>query len=344
MVKYYFDLQEILILFNFVLNNLRLLVSNKKNKILFIDSTHPCLREMLEEEGFICDIFTNKSREEIIAIIRDYIGIVIRSRMRMDKELLDRAPNLKFIGRTGSGMESIDVEYAGSKGIRCFNSPEGNRDAVGEHATGMLIALTNNFFRADKEVRQGQWNREENRGVEVKGKTIGIIGYGNTGSAFARKLKGFETNVIAYDKYKFNYSDEFVKEVSLQDIFVNADILSLHVPLTEETWYMADEAFFNNFNKNIWLINTSRGPVVKTDDLVNALKSGKIKGAALDVIEYEETSFEKLSSKDIPEPWQYLVSSDKVILTPHIAGWTEESKIKLATVLGEKIIAYLKSL
>ena len=337
-------MQKVLILFNFVLNNLILLMSDKINKILFIDSTHPCLREMLEKEGFACDIFTNKNREEIIAIIKDYMGVIIRSRIEIDKGFLDRATNLKFIGRVGAGMENIDVEYAKSKGIQCFNSPEGNRDAVGEHAIGMLVALMNNFLRADKEVRRGQWNREENRGVELNGKTIGIIGYGNTGSAFARKLKGFEANVIAYDKYKFKYSDEFVKEVSLQEIFTSADILSLHVPLTEETRHMADKVFFNNFSKNIWLINTSRGPVVKTDDLVNALKSGKIKGAALDVIEYEETSFEKLSIKNIPEPWRYLVSSDKVILTPHIAGWTEESKIKLATLLEEKIIAYLKSL
>ena len=309
------------------------------NKILFIDSVHPCLKEMLGKKGFSCDIFTDKSREEIAAIIGNYFGVITRSRIKMDKEMLGKASKLKFIGRVGAGMESIDVEYAVSKGIRCFNSPEGNRDAVGEHALGMLLALMNNFFMADKEVRQGQWKREENSGLEIKGKTIGIIGYGNTGGAFARKLRGFEADVIAYDKYKQGYSDEFVKEAGLPDIFEHADILSLHVPLTEETQYMINENFINTFKKNIWLINTSRGPVIKTDDLVRSLKSGKIKGAALDVIEYEESSFEKLNSSKLPEAWQYLIKSGKVILTPHIAGWTEESKIKLATVLGEKILA-----
>jgi D-3-phosphoglycerate dehydrogenase len=202
----------------------------------------------------------------------------------------------------------------------------------------------NNFLRADKQVRNGEWKREENRGVEIKGKTIGIIGYGNMGSAFAKKLKGFEANVIAFDKYKSNYSDEFVKEVSLNEMFENIDILSLHVPLTDETHYMLNESFINKFKKNFWLINTSRGAVVNTEDLVTALKSGKVKGAALDVIEYEETSFETLSGKELPDAWKYLIGSDKVILTPHIAGWTEESKIKLAKVLAEKIITYVKSL
>jgi D-3-phosphoglycerate dehydrogenase len=261
----------------------------------------------------------------------------------MNRQLIDKATNLKFIGRVGAGMESIDVAYAESKGIKCFNSPEGNRDAVGEHALGMLIAVMNNFLHADKQVRNGEWKREENRGVEIKGKTIGIIGYGNMGSAFAKKLKGFEANVIAYDKYKFNYSDEFVKEVSLEEIFENSDILSLHVPLTDETHYMLNASFINKFKKKFWLINTSRGAVVNTNDLVAALKSGKVKGAALDVIEYEETSFETLSGKDLPDAWKYLISSDKVILTPHIAGWTVESKIKLAKVLAEKIIAYMKT-
>ena len=319
-------------------------MSNKTKKILFIDTAHSCMNAMFEANGFLCDDGTKKTREEIISNIENYYGIIVRSRIIIDKIFIDKAVNLQFIGRVGAGMESIDVEYVANKGIKCFNSPEGNRDAVGEQAIGMLIALMNNFLRADKQVRAGEWKREENRGVEVKGKTIGIIGYGNMGSAFARKLKGFEANVIAYDKYKFNYSDEFVKEVSLEEIFENADILSLHVPLTEETRYMFNESFINNFKNDFWLINTSRGPVVNTNDLVSGLKTKKIKGAALDVVEYEETSFETLSTKELPEAWKYLISSDKVILSPHIAGWTEESKIKLAKVLAEKIIVYMKSL
>ena len=297
---------------------------------------------MLEDAGFSCDVFTEKTRKEILEIIDDYIGVIIRSRIRIDKELLDKATNLKFIGRVGAGMDSIDVEYAESKDVFCVNSPEGNRDAVGEHAIGMLLALMNNIIIADTQVRQGLWKREENRGNEIKGKTIGIIGYGNMGSAFARKLYGFETNVIAYDKYKFNYSNEFVKEISLNELFEHADIISFHVPLTTETKYMFNESFIGKFKKNIWLINTSRGQVVNTDSLVIGLKSGKIKGAALDVIEYEETSFEKLNSKELPDAWQFLINSDKVILSPHIAGWTHESKIKLAEMLGEKIIDFMK--
>lgn len=316
----------------------------KNKKILFLDSTHQRLIEMLEKEGFVCETFFQKRREEILSLIHDYVGVIIRSRIHMDKELIDKASNLKFIGRVGAGMESINVAYAESKGIHCYNSPEGNRDALGEHAVGMMLALMNNFLRADKQVRAGEWKREENRGVEIKGKTIGIIGYGNMGSAFARKLKGFETNVIAYDKYKFNFSDEFVKEVSMEEIFESADIISLHVPLTDETKYLFNNNFINKFKKNFWLINTSRGPVVKTDDLVFALKLEKIEGAALDVIEYEETSFENLSSNKLPEAWEYLVKSEKVILTPHIAGWTEESKIKLAEILAEKIIKFARTL
>jgi len=316
-------------------------MSKENIKILFIDSVHPCMQQMFEKEGIVCDIFSNHARAEIFNIIGNYTGIIVRSRITIDKELIDKATNLKFIGRVGAGMESIERDYAEEKGIHCFNSPEGNRDAVGEHALGMLIALMNNFIRADKQVRKGEWKREENRGVEIKGKTIGIIGYGNMGSAFAHRLKGFDAKVIAYDKYKFNYSDEFVKEVSQEEIFESADILSLHVPLTEETNYLFNKEYVHKFKKNFWLINTSRGPVVKTDDLVEALQSGKIKGAALDVIEYEATSFRNLKSANLPKAWEFLINSDKVILTPHIAGWTTESEVKLAEILGQKIITFL---
>ena len=288
-------------------------------------------------------MFIEYGKEEILNIIKGYTGIIVRSRMKIDKEIIDKASQLKFIGRVGAGMESIDMEYAEAKGIHCFNSPEGNRDAVGEHTLGMLIALMNNFLRADSEVRQGEWKREENRGIEIKGKTIGIIGYGNMGSAFAQRLKGFEANVIAYDKYKFNYSDEYLKETTMKEIFENADILSLHVPLTAETNYLLNKDYINKFKKNFWLINTSRGGVVKTDDLADALESGKIKGAALDVIEYEDSSFKNIQNKALPEAWNYLINSDKVLLTPHIAGWTTESEVKLAQVLAEKIITYMNS-
>jgi len=311
--------------------------------ILFIDSAHPCMKEVLEMNGFVCDDGTKMDVKEIHTIIHKYTGIIVRSRININKDFIDKATNLQFIGRVGAGMESIDMSYAQEKNVSCFNSPEGNRDAVGEQALGMLLSLMNNLNRADRQVRNGEWIREENRGFEIKGKTIAIIGYGNMGSSFARKLKGFEANVIAYDKYKQNYSDEFVQESSWNEIVEKADILSLHVPLTEETRYLINNSIIGKFKKDFWLINTARGPVVNTADLVLALKSGKIKGAALDVIEYEETSFESLSLKNMPAPWKYLVNNDKVILTPHIAGWTEESKEKLATVLAHKIIAFMKN-
>ncbi len=307
--------------------------------VLFVDSTHDKLPEKLTQLGFICDYQPDIKPEEIINIISKYNGIIIRSKIKIDKRIIDAAKNLKFIGRVGAGLENIDVEYAEQKGIKCFNSPEGNRDAVGEHALGMLLTLFNNILKADPEVRSGKWIREGNRGLEIKGKTIGIIGYGNMGSAFAQRLKGFEANVIAYDKYKFNYSDEFVSEKSLEDIFEQTDILSIHVPLTDETLFMVNHEFINRFKKDIYILNTARGKVLKTDDLVKNIKSGKVLGDALDVLEYEQTSFEHLhSGNDLPETFKYLIDSNKVILTPHIAGWTHESSIKLSEFLADKII------
>ncbi|OFX19857.1 MAG: hydroxyacid dehydrogenase, partial [Bacteroidetes bacterium GWA2_31_9b] len=277
--------------------------------------------------------------DETLAIIHKYEGIIIRSKFKLDKDVIDKAHNLKFIGRVGSGLENIDTDYANQKGITCFNSPEGNRDAVGEHALGLLLTLANNISKADSEIRNGKWAREENRGFELKGKTIGIIGYGNMGSAFAQRLRGFESHVIAYDKYKFNYSNDFVKEKSLTELFEQVDILSLHVPLTDETNYMVNNDFINRFRKPLYIINTSRGKVLNTNDLVLNIKNGKVLGAALDVIEYEEVSFENLlSAKPIPESFDYLLKCNKVVLTPHIAGWTIESNIKLSEVLAQKII------
>jgi len=306
------------------------------NKILFIDSVHPLIREELTGMGFHCDFFPGYGRAEFLSIADQYTGIIIRSKITLDKEFLDKASSLKFIGRVGAGMESIDVDYAQSKGIRCLNSPEGNRDAVGEHALGMLLSLMNNLSRADQQVRKGVWNREGNRGTEIKGKTVGIIGYGNMGSSFAQRLKGFDAHVISYDKYKTAYSDGNTRETSLEEIFRESDILSLHVPLTPETTFMVDDAFMQKFRKSIWLINTSRGQVLKTMDLVKNIKEGKVTGAALDVLEFEDASFEQISGK-MPEELGFLLGSDRVILTPHIAGWTHESNIRLATVLVEKI-------
>jgi D-3-phosphoglycerate dehydrogenase len=310
-------------------------------KVLFVDSTHPRLPEMLYNAGFDVEYNPEKvTADNIKKIIPNYDGIIIRSKVKFDKDLIDLAKNLKFIGRVGAGLENIDVEYAESKGIKSYNSPEGNRDAVGEQALGMLLSLFNNILRADSEVRNGKWIREGNRGLEIKGKTIGIIGCGNMGSAFAQRLKGFEANVIAYDKYKFNYTNEFVTEKTLEELFEQTDILSLHVPLTDETRFMINDDFINRFKKDIYIINTARGKVLKTDDLVKNMKSGKVLGAALDVLEYEQTSFENLhSGNDLPEAFQYLIKSNKVVLTPHIAGWTQESNVKLSEFLAEKIIA-----
>jgi D-3-phosphoglycerate dehydrogenase len=265
------------------------------------------------------------------------MGIVIRSRIAIDREFLDKAIRLKFIARVGAGMESIDTEYAVRKRVLCLNSPEGNRDAVGEHAIGMLLSLMNHLNRADQQVKRGIWEREGNRGTEIKGKTAGIIGYGNMGSAFAQRLRGFEAEVISWDKYKSGYSDGNTRETTLDELFASCDILSLHVPLTAETKYMVDGNFLDHFRKPLFLINTSRGPVVKTADLIAKLKSGKVLGAALDVLEYEDSSFERLSA-DPPEGMKYLMQAENVILSPHIAGWTVESRYKLARVLVDKII------
>jgi D-3-phosphoglycerate dehydrogenase / 2-oxoglutarate reductase len=307
-------------------------------KILFLDSLHPFLQTELEKQGFAIIHDYSSPKEEIEKTIGEFEGIVIRSRFKLTKDFLGKATNLKFIARGGAGMENIDVEFAESKGIRCLHAPEGNRDAVGEQALGMLLSLFNNLNRADKQVREGIWIREGNRGVELSGKTVGIIGYGNTGSAFARKIKGFDVKVLAYDKYKQNYSDGFAQESSLDQIFEEADVFSIHLPLTPETRYLLNHDFIKNFKKDFYLINTARGPIVNTEDLVKNIISGKIKGACLDVLEYETISFEKLNKTELPEAFQYLIKSEKVVLTPHIAGWTHESNYKIAATLFSKIM------
>lgn len=292
-------------------------------------------------DGHECIAADKFSLEEIYSQLSDTNGIVIRSRVTINKKFLDKATALKFIARCGAGMESIDVEYASQKGISCLNSPEGNRNAVGEHALGMLLMLFNNLNRADRQVRAGEWIREKNRGHELEGKTVGIIGFGNMGSAFAEKLKGFNCSVLAFDKYKTGFTNDFVQETTLEEIKQQADVLSLHIPLTTETEFFINEKFISSFDKPFYLINTARGKCVSTHDLVNGLKSGKILGACLDVYEYEDASFEKFSIESAgltsnPD-WVYLTQSEKVILTPHIAGWTFESLRKIAEVLVAKI-------
>jgi D-3-phosphoglycerate dehydrogenase len=286
---------------------------------------------------FECEDGSQLSRSEVLERIGAYQGIVIRSRIMIDKELLNAAKDLRFIARAGAGMENIDVEHAKMLGIQCFNAPEGNRDAVAEHAMGMLLNLFNRINICDREVRKGIWLREENRGVELLGRTVGLIGYGNTGQAFAKRLAGFGVLIYAYDKYRSSFSDELVVETNMESIYQEAEVVSLHVPLTQETQHLISDAFFEKLNNPIYLINTSRGPVVDTEALVRAMENGKVLGACLDVLEYEKFNFEKIETGKIPEALQYLIDSPKVILTPHVAGWTHESNAKMAHVLGEKI-------
>jgi D-3-phosphoglycerate dehydrogenase len=312
-------------------------------KILHLDNNHPLLLKMLMEAGFSNEENYKSSKSEIEEIISNYDGIVIRSRFNIDKQFLDAAKNLKFIARVGAGLESIDTDYADKLGIKLIAAPEGNRNAVGEHALGMLLSLFNKLNKADSEVKNGLWNREANRGIELEGKTVGIIGYGNMGKAFAKKLKGFDCEVICFD-IKENVGDENAKQVSLDELQQNADVLSLHTPWTPLTDKMVNSEFINSFAKPFWLINTARGKSVVTADLVSALKSGKILGAGLDVLEFEKLSFETLFDSDnLPHSLKELFAMDNVFLSPHIAGWTVESKEKLATVIAEKIIQNFKN-
>ena len=307
-------------------------------KILHVDRNHPLMLEQLQAYGFQNDEDYNSAKSEIEDKISNYDGLIIRSRFTIDQTFLDAATNLKFIGRLGAGLENIDTVYAEKKGIQLFSAPEGNRNAVGEHALGMLLSLFNHLRRADQEVRKGIWKREENRGLELEGKTVGIIGFGNMGKAFAKKLRGFDCEVIFYD-LKENIGNQDARQVSLEELQENAEVLSLHTPLTSLTKNMINSDFINQFKNPFWLINTARGKSVVTKDLVSALKSGSILGAGLDVLEYEKSSFENLFSDEhaLPEAFQYLIEADNVLLSPHIAGWTIESKEKLAQVIVDKI-------
>ncbi len=311
-------------------------------RILFADSNHPVLHETLLAQGFECHLYWDKSVKELLELLPEYDALVIRSRFKIDKMLIDRCPRLKCIGRVGAGMENIDVDYARSRHIESVCVPEGNRDAVGEHALGMLLMLLNNLKKADKEVRQGIWLRAENRGYEIKGKTVGIIGYGNMGSAFAKKLSGFDCKILAYDKYRKGFGNSYVKESSMAEVFDECDILSLHLPLTDETSYLVNATFLRQFKKDIYFINTARGKCVNTADLVDAMQSGRVRGACLDVLEYEKLSFEGIDPSGIPEPMQFLLQSERVILSPHIAGWTHESNYKMSKGIAEKMILVLR--
>lgn len=311
-------------------------------KILHLDTNHSLLINQLNDLGFTNHEDYTSSKSEIEAKIADYDGFIIRSRFTIDQSFLDAAKNLKFIGRVGAGLENIDCDYAIEKGIHLISAPEGNRNAVGEHALGMLLSLFNKLNKADREVRQGKWLREENRGLELDGKTVGLIGYGNMGKAFAKKLRGFDVNVLCHD-IKTNVGDANAKQVILEELKAKADVLSLHIPQTSQTLKMVTSEFINGFKKPFWLINTARGKSVVTEDLVTALKSGKILGAGLDVLEYEKASFENLFSSDnMPEAFQYLIASENVLLSPHVAGWTIESKEKLAQTIVDKIEAFFK--
>lgn len=306
-------------------------------KILHIDSNHPALWNGLTKAGFINEADYKSSKQEIEAKIHEYNGIVIRSRFKIDKHFIDAAVNLKFIARVGAGLESIDTAYAESKGIALIAAPEGNRNAVGEQALGMLLSLFNNLNRADRQIRNGDWVREGNRGHELDGRTVGLIGYGNMGKSFAKKLRGFDVEVLCYDIKPF-VGDANAKQVSLEELQAKADVLSLHTPSTPETDTMVNADFIAAFAKPFWLINTARGKAVVTDALADALKSEKILGAALDVLEYEQLSFEHLFTGDnLPAAFEYLLGADNVLLSPHIAGWTFESHIRLAEVIVDKI-------
>lgn len=306
-------------------------------KILHLDTNHPTLLKQLNAAGHENHEDYTSSKVEIEKKIHNYDGIIIRSRFSIDEPFLKKATKLKFIGRVGAGLENIDCRYASSIGIKLISAPEGNKNAVGEHTLGMILSLFNKLNKADKEVKQGFWFREENRGIELDGKTIGIIGYGNMGKSFAKKLRGFDVEVLCYD-IKPSVGDENCKQVSLKELQEKIDVLSLHIPQTILTEKMINTSFIESCTKNFWLINTARGKSVVTKDLVLALKSGKILGAGLDVLEYEKSSFENLFSKDqMPDAFEYLIASENVLLSPHVGGWTQESKEKLANTIVTKI-------
>lgn len=305
-------------------------------RILLLDKNHPLITEQLLAKNCTLEEDFTSSYDEVCSKIENYDGVIIRSRIPLDKNFLEKAKNLKFIARVGAGMENIDIPVAEILGIQLINSPEGNRDSVAEHVVGMLLILMNRLFIASQEVKNGIWLREENRGDELLGKTVGLIGYGNMGKATAKRLSGFGCKVIFHDILP-NLSDKYATQVSLDELKEKAEVLSLHIPLTSETHYLIDSTFIAEMKNEFYFVNTARGKNVQTKSLVDAIESGKVKGACLDVLEYEKSSFENIESEN--DTLQYLLNSEKAIVTPHIAGWTHQSKEKLAQVIVDKIVA-----
>ena len=305
-------------------------------KCLIIDDLHGCIIPLLEEVGYAVDYRPGLSRLEVLSCIADYEGLIVRSKLAVDQELIGAAPNLRFVGRAGAGLDQLDVDALTARNIAILNAPEGNRDALAEHLVGMLLSLLNHIHRADQQVRAGTWDREGNRGVELMGKTVGLVGYGYMGQAFAQRLSGFGVTVLAYDKYRKDYSDRYATEVTMDGLCERAEVLSFHVPLTEETHHLVDELYLDRFQKDIYLLNSARGKIMTLATLADAIARGKVRGAALDVLESEPPA------KMPPEQRHYfdkLSQSGRVLFTPHVGGWTHESYEKISRVLAQKIVA-----